>query len=306
MAPIHSLHPQKKAYLFAVLTVLLWSTVATAFKLSLLYLSPLQLLFYANLTSILTLLILLGMEGRFSELWNLTMVDLRQGLLLGLLNPLLYYLILLHAYDLLPAQIAQPINYTWAITLSLLSVPLLGHRLSGIELVSILICYGGVVVILTGGDSGALGSVSSTGVMLALSSTLVWALYWIFNTKSHLDPLVSLLLNFVFALPFTALLVWVTVGFEPADLRGLAGAVYVGVFEMGVAFVLWLKAMRLTHSTVKIASLIYFAPFLSLILIHLLVGETIRGSSVMGLILIVLGNLLQQAGHSRKRGEVAK
>ncbi|HCO12391.1 MAG TPA: EamA family transporter, partial [Desulfonauticus sp.] len=42
---------QKKAYFFGLLTVFIWSTVASAFKLSLRYLTPLQLLFYASLTS---------------------------------------------------------------------------------------------------------------------------------------------------------------------------------------------------------------------------------------------------------------
>ena len=46
---------QAKAYLFGISTVLLWSTVASAFKLSLRHMEPVQLLFYANITSILVL-----------------------------------------------------------------------------------------------------------------------------------------------------------------------------------------------------------------------------------------------------------
>ncbi len=290
---------QRKALSYALTTVLLWSTVATAFKLSLEYLTPIQLLFYANLASIITLLLLLGIEGRLAMLRQLSYQELRHGLLLGLLNPLLYYLILFQAYDRLPAQVAQPLNYTWAITLSLLSVPLLGHHLSKQQMASILVSYSGVLVILTKGDFTSLQLDDPLGVFLALFSTLIWALYWIFNTRSKIDPVISLLLNFLAALPLVAALMWFTTGFHPLDLRGVAGAVYVGVFEMGLAFVLWLKAMRLTRSTVQIASLIYFAPFLSLILIHFLVGERIHMSSILGLILIVAGNLLQQGRKSR-------
>jgi hypothetical protein len=39
-----TLSPQHRAYLFAVLTVLMWSTVATAFKYTLAYASVLQML----------------------------------------------------------------------------------------------------------------------------------------------------------------------------------------------------------------------------------------------------------------------
>jgi drug/metabolite transporter (DMT)-like permease len=129
-------------------------------------------------------------------------------------------------------------------------------------------------------------------VALALVSTLIWAVYWIYSTRGSLDPVIALFLNFATALPLVALLVWATSTFYPLDFRGIAAAVYVGVIEMGIAFVLWLKAMRLTSSTVKIATLIYFAPFLSLILIHFILGETIRWSSVAGLVLIVAGNLI--------------
>ena len=38
---------QKKAYLYALTSVLLWSTVASAFKITLRWVSPVELLFYA-------------------------------------------------------------------------------------------------------------------------------------------------------------------------------------------------------------------------------------------------------------------
>ena len=121
---------QRKAILLGLLTVLLWSTVASAFKLSLRYITPVQLLFYASPMSILVLsVILLFREGRINHLWQYSRHQYLQSLGLGLMNPCLYYLVLFGAYDRLPAQEAQPLNYTWALTLTYLSVPLLGHRL---------------------------------------------------------------------------------------------------------------------------------------------------------------------------------
>jgi drug/metabolite transporter (DMT)-like permease len=49
----------------------------------------------------------------------------------------------------LPAQIAQPLNYTWAITLSLLAVPILGQRMSWRAASGLLVSYCGVVVLLS-------------------------------------------------------------------------------------------------------------------------------------------------------------
>lgn len=289
-----NLLPRQKAFYYAIATVFLWSTVATVFKLTLEHLTPLQLLFQANLVSAVTLLLVLAFERRLRELRCLGYSDIKRGFLLGLLNPLLYYLVLFKAYDLLPAQVAQPLNYTWAIMLSLLSVPFLGHRLSRSELISILICYSGVVVVVTHGDFHNISFSSPLGIVLALSSTLIWSLYWIYNTRSSLDPVVSLFLNFASALPVTGALNWFSGETLTLDTTGLLGAMYVGVVEMGLAFLFWLKAMRLTHSIARIASLIYFSPFLSLLLIQFVLHEDVRWSSIAGLVLIVSGNLVQR------------
>ncbi|MDX1565627.1 MAG: DMT family transporter, partial [Phycisphaeraceae bacterium] len=121
---------QRLAMTYGLATVLCWSTVASAFKLSLRYLSPVELLFYAVLVSLAVLFAILLLQGKLGELKRLNKVDLQVSLGFGLLNPFLYYLVLFEAYDLLPAQQAQPLNYTWAITLSLLSIPLLKQKIS--------------------------------------------------------------------------------------------------------------------------------------------------------------------------------
>jgi drug/metabolite transporter (DMT)-like permease len=76
--------------------------------------------------------------------------------------------------------------------------------------------------------------------------------------------------------------------------QALAGGFYVGVFEMGLAFILWLKAMKLAENTARIANLIFISPFLSLMLISVLLNEVILSSTLIGLCLIIAGLVLQQ------------
>ena len=287
---------QQKAYLYAGATVLLWSTVATAFKLSLAHMSPLQLLLWANIASLICLGAIMAATGRFLLLRGCAAGDLAGAAALGILNPFLYYVILFFAYDLLPAQEAQPLNYTWAITLTLLSIPLLGHRVSGRELAGILVSYFGVVIISTHGRPFSLEFSNVGGVGLALGSTVIWALYWIYNTRSKIDPVCALFLNFAFALPFIFSACMIFSDIRPPSFPGLAGAFYVGFFEMGIAFVLWLQALRHTRSAAKISSLIFFSPFLSLVFIHHIAREPILVSTVAGLVFIVAGNILQKTG----------
>ncbi|EHJ48139.1 protein of unknown function DUF6 transmembrane [Solidesulfovibrio carbinoliphilus subsp. oakridgensis] len=287
---------QKKATRYGLATVAMWATVATAFKLSLAHLAPLQLLFYASLASCLVLGLVLFFQGRLGGLRQLTRAQWRRSFLLGALNPFLYYTILFAAYDLLPAQEAQPLNYTWAITLSLLAVPLLGQKLRKKDLLALVVSYAGVVVIATHGDVFGLRFASLSGVVLALVSTVVWALYWILGARDDRDPVVGLLANFLCSLPLTLLAVLCFSDPWPGSWEGLAGAAYVGVFEMGLAFVTWLSALRHAENAARVANLIFLSPFLSLILIHFLVGEAILPSTVAGLGLILAGLGVQRVG----------
>jgi len=289
---------QRKAYLYGMLTVLLWSTVASAFKLSLRYMEPVQLLLYASLASIAVLSLILAARGSFHLVFT---CSARQYLLsagMGFLNPFLYYLILFKAYDLLPAQVAQPLNYTWALTLSYLSIPLLKQKIHGREIAAGIVCYLGVVLIVTRGRMAGLTAFDPAGVFLALASTIVWSLSWITGTRDDRDPTASLLLAFLFGLPLILAACLLTSSLRVEDVRGLMGAAYVGVFEMGITFVFWLNALKLSENTARVANLIFLSPFLSLVFIHYALGEEILPTTCVGLVLIVAGLMVQGSRRS--------
>lgn len=291
-------HDDRTAVIFALLAVALWSTVATAFKISLRHLDVPQLLLVATVTATACLYAVLAITGRAALPWRQTRTAWQRAFLLGLLNPLAYYLVLFQAYTLLPAQVAQALNYTWAIALMLLSVPLLGKSLRGGDLVAALICYGGAVVICLGRD-GAGGGINPLGVALALGSTLIWAGYWIGKAGDPLDPVLSLFLSFLCSCPCVAVAWWLWSGATVFPVAGLLGGLYVGVFEMGITYVFWLLALRRASSPGRISTLIYVSPFLSLWFIHYALGEAIAPTTFMGLTLIISGLLLQQAWRAR-------
>mgnify|MGYP002641350406 CR=1 FL=1 len=292
----------RASYLNGLAAVGLWSTVATAFKLSLRVLHPTQLLFFATVSSAGVLALVLLLQGRLAATFRgLTGKQALTSAGLGVLNPFLYYLVLFQAYDRLPAQVAQPLNYTWAITLSLLAIPLQGQRPTARDLAGIVVAYAGVVAIATRGELLEARLFDPLGVALALGSTVIWALYWIANARDDRDPVAGLLFNFLFAIPLTLAAALLGPGLAIASPWGLVGGLYVGVFEMGVTFVLWLRAMRLTPSTARLSSLIFISPFLSLFFIQFILGEPIHPFTLAGLCLIVAGVALQQVStHSTK------
>ena len=288
------MNTQTKAYAFGISAVLMWSTVATAFKLALQWLSPIQLVLLASVTSILLLSSVLLWQRKLPL--ALSYAKQRPGffLLVGAINPFLYYLVLFKAYDLLPAQQAQSLNYTWAITLALLAVPFLKQQLRKQDLLAMALGYFGVLVIATRGDLLSMQFDSVLGVLLALFSTLLWAGYWIINTRNSGDPVASLLVAFCFSLPMVLAYCWWSDGLPSFNAKAWLGAAYVGLFEMGIAFVCWVLALKFTNNTARISNLIFISPFLSLFFISYFLNEVIEPATYLGLVLIISGLLIQQ------------
>ncbi len=290
---LHAKDPAK-AYLYAGLAVLFWSTAASAFKLTLEHSTPLQILFVAALTSCIALAAVLIAQGKMHLLKGTTPAQLLYSAAMGLLNPFMYYLVLLEAYSLLPAQVAQPLNFTWPIMLVLLSVPLLRQPVSPASLVTMLISFAGVYLISSQGRPFAFRVADPLGVSLALGSSVIWALFWIYNVRDNRNEVVKLFLSFSFASVFAAVAMLVTSGFSGLNLYGAAGGVYIGLFEMGFTFVFWLKAMQFAVSADRISNMIYITPFMALVLISIILGEHIHLTTVGGLVLIVAGIVLQK------------
>lgn len=284
---------ERKAIIYALTAVLLWSTVATAFKVALQYHSVLSLLAGASLTSLMTFGLVLAVQRRLIAAFSLLTAHWKRALLFGAVNPIGYYLVLFEAYDRLPAQVAQPVNYTWAITLALLSIPVLKHKLNRFDLFGLLLGYAGVTVISVAGKN-VNGHLDMLGLGLAIFSTLLWAGFWLLNTRNKLDPLISLFHSFLLATPI--LIFALLICQEPLNTSfpAMTSVVYVGLFEMGITFIFWQKALHLTRNAARIGTLIFLSPFISLFLISLVLKEPLQLQTFLGLGLIIIGVWLSQ------------
>ena len=285
---------QSKAYLFALLSILCWSTIGSAFKISLRYLEFPDLLLFSSFVATLVLSLTIVLQKKQEVLKRLTLREFAWSAFLGLLNPFLYYVVLLKAYELLPAQEAGTLNYIWPLVLVLISIPMLHQKISKWSLLAVFISFSGIVIISTHGQPFSMKFSDPFGVALALGSAIFWAFYWIFNLKDKREAVTKLFLNFCFGFFYSLILVILLKGITIPPWQGVAGSIYLGFFEMGIPFVLWLTALKLSSTTAKVTNLIYLSPFISLVIIHFAVGETILLSTVAGLFLIVSGIIMQQ------------
>jgi drug/metabolite transporter (DMT)-like permease len=190
------------------------------------------------------------------------------------------------------------INYTWGLTL-----PLIASLFSKIvptrsEIGLALLSYLGILIIVTDGDLSAFEFTAPLGVLLALLSTVIWGLSWVLNSRfvdtHQLNPEVTLFLNFTAATPILWLLTTLSGGAIALTSASILSGLYVGLLEMGIAFVLWMNALRLTNNPIRVSSLIFLAPPLSLVLITTVLGEPISQSTLLGLVVILLGLAGQQ------------
>jgi len=288
-----------KSYLLASLAVLFWSTIATAFKIALAEISPAQLLFIASSTAVVVLAVISIIEGKFKALLLTSPANIIMSALLGLLNPFVYYLVLLKAYTLLPAQVAQPLNMIWPIVLVFLSVPMLKQRIPARSFLALFISFAGVYLVSSQGQPLHPGKSDLTGVVLAAGSSIFWAMYFILNLKDKRDESNKLLMNFLISTIYIALYLIATGGFGYISIKGLLAGVYTGIFEMGLTFYIWLKALKLAETSDKISNLVFLAPFISLIFISIFLGEHIYFTTFIGLVIIIAGIIYQKTGKHR-------
>lgn len=292
--PEMQMERQTKAYLYAGLTILFWSTVATAFKIGLRYLDYLELLFFSAFFSLVILVMITAFQGKLGQVRTFDAKQFLQSALLGALNPFLYYIFIFKAYSLLPAQVAQPLNMIWPIVLVFLSVPLLRQKVGLRSYAALLISFAGVYLISSQGKPLSFQVDRPAGILLALGSSLIWSSFWIYNVKDKREEVVKLLLNFFFALLYITAAILMRGPFHRPPVQGVLSCMYIGTFEMGLGFYFWLRALQLARSADSISNLVYLAPFGSLILIHFIVGETIYWTTLLGLILIIVGIIYQK------------
>ena len=292
----------KIALLSAGMVLLLWSSVASAFKISLRYLEPFELVFLSSLFSFITLSVIMLATKRLPKLVSVTKHNRNRLIVAGILNPAIYYLLLFKAYDMLPAQFAQAVNFTWPLVLAIFAMLLKHERFSLLRVFMLCISFGGALVVVLGGRSFP-GGISPTGIVIAFSTTIFWVIYWLITKTVDEDPVISLWVPFAIGTLILAVIAFFIFRPEILVWQAVLSAAYVGLFEMSLTFLLWLNALRQTTSTALVSNFIYAVPFVSLIFIRFVLNEPIQPTTLIGLLLIaggIVGQVFVHKGQTEK------
>jgi drug/metabolite transporter (DMT)-like permease len=156
------------------------------------------------------------------------------------------------------------------------------------------VSFAGIVVLSSQGGLSGFRQTNLFGVFLATGSSILWALYWILNVKDHRSEAVKLFMSFIFGFVYLLIYVAIFSDFSFPVGNSLWAAIYIGLFEAGITYLLWMKAMQMSQNNARTGSLTFLSPFISLIFISIILEEKIYITTPLGLILIITGIIWQR------------
>lgn len=281
------------------LCILSWGLIPVATKNILFELNNLQMLFYSTIFSCIVMGGIVLFQKKASVLATYSMRDYTKIGVLGFLGTYVYYVLLYGALALTSASEGFILAYTWPMLVIILALPLLRERLTVKKLYSICISFLGIVVIVTHGSIFTLSFTSLQGDMLALGGAGVFALFSVLGKKYQYDQVVSVFIYFVTALVFITPTLFIFSSLKMPSFHVWLWLLLNGFVVNGISYIFWFKALEYGDTSV-ISNALYLTPFLSLVYIALFLGEQILLSSVVGLVIIIVGIVLQSVNRRRR------
>ncbi len=280
-----------KQYIYAGISILLWSTVATITKLLLKTLSSIQVLWISSFFAFLMLFIVNIAGGNIKKLKNYRKKDFIVTVLIGIPGTLIYYLCYYAATDVMPASQAFIINYTWPIMSVFFAWVILGEKMTLRKMTAILISFLGVAIV-TGASLNTPGGNMLLGTAFCLMGAISYGVFTALNQKYTYDKKLSMMISYIVTFACTTVINLVKGDLFIPSVLEIIGFAWNGMFAMAVASTIWIIALS-GGNTAKISNLAYITPFLSLLWTGLILKESISVYSIIGLLIIITGIFIQ-------------
>lgn len=292
----------KKNYLYAILTVFIWGTMATVGKILVSNIPSLEALCIGSAFAFLFLLIVNIKNGTIKELGKYSVKDYAIMAGLGFIGLFLYSGLYYYGLTQLSSQEACIVNYLWPMMLVLFSTIILKEKLTVVKAGAMISSFIGVVILSVGSEASGNGN-----VMLGIGSCVIaaacYGLFSVLNKKANYDQNIAMMMMWLVVAVCSAVF-----GLAIEDWKPVVGVQWLGMLWMGVvvnaiAYLIWALALNADKNSARIANLAYLTPFLSLIISAVVLKEQIQGRALIAFVFIIGGILLQtfwEHGHSTK------
>lgn len=208
-------------------------------------------------------------------------------MVLGTLNPFLYYWVLFTAYDRLPAQQAQALNYAWPVLLSVSYFFSSSTKPEPRVVFAYLCGLAGIVLVCYQGESF---SPDWPGCGLAVGSALIWSLFWR-GFADLKEPLHELSRIFWVSFGLLCFLTAWQSELPSVTWTWMKWSSLVAFFEMVLPFVCWVYVLRHGENKAQLSLFAFFSPLISLLWIHYFLEEELSFLAGIGLVLIIISIL---------------
>ena len=288
----------KKNYIYAVVTVLIWSTMAAVVKKMLNDIPSMEALSVSSFFAFLFLLLCNLKTGTIREMKKYSAKDYAVMTGLGFVGLFLYSALYYYGLAKLTSQEACILNYLWPIMLVVFSCILLKEKFTLLKGAALLCSFAGIVVLSLGGGSFAGGTLS--GMISCVAAAACYGLFSVLNKKADYDQNISMMVVWLAAAVCSLLLGLLTETWVP--IRGVQwlGMLWLGIVVDAVAYLLWALALNGADDTAKIANLAYLTPFLSLVVSAVFLQEKIGLRALTALVFIIGGILIQSLCENRR------
>lgn len=296
----------KKNYIYAILTVLIWGTMAAVVKLLLSDIPNLQAL---AVSSIFSFIFLLGINLKNGSVKEWKMYSLKDYAImagLGFLGLFLYSALYYYGLSQLSSQEACILNYLWPMMLVICSCLILKERFTFIKGFAMLCSFIGIILLSTGGEKIATGN-TAWGMVSCIAAAICYGLFSVLNKKEDYNQNISMMVLWLAVAVYASISGCMIEEWKPIKGVQWLGLLWLGVVIDAIAYLLWALALKGMENTAKIANFAYLTPFLSLIVSAIVLKEAITLRAMLALLFIVGGILIQSfCEYKQNRNPVQK
>lgn len=215
--------------------------------------------------------------------------------LVGVGTPLLLY----SAYTLLPTGVVTTIHFLYPTIVALICVSAFREKLSKLKLFCLLLCVSGMLLMLN--PSGQ--KLNSVGILIAIASSITWALYIVFLDKLDFGDVSSTQIMFYVSINGVALSLLAALCFKsiaiimtPVGWLALIGTSL--LVSVGGSLFFAIGVRKTGAQSSAIASTL--EPITSLLVGVLILKESISPLTALGSILILIAVILNTAFENKR------
>mgnify|MGYP003293724301 CR=1 FL=1 len=282
----------KKEYIYAGISIFLWSTTATVTKLLLGSLNSMQILAVSSSFAFIFLLILNLFKKKLSELKKYKIKDYLQIAGMGALGVFLYYLFLYLGTNKMLASQAFILNYLWPMMTVVFACIILKEKMTFRKILAIVLSFVGVIIVTANGNLLNIDNNTLIGALFCILAAISYGLFSVLNKYKGYDKYASMMLYYLTTFIICIIYLLITKTTINIGIGQAGGLLWSGIATSAIAFTTWALALQ-KGDTAKISNLAYITPFLSLVWTYFFLKENISIYSVLGLVVIVLGIFIQ-------------